>query len=71
MLNCFGCCEGIGQVDPSSVDAETRALFETWTPAQIGAIKGNAQPRPRFIELADLLDQYNNGLGDLGPDHCD
>ena len=47
---------------------EATTLFQTWTPAQIGAQKGNQQPRKRFLELAGLLDMYNNGL--IGPGHC-
>lgn len=47
---------------------EATDLFETYTPAEIGALKGNRPPRPRFLELAGLLDMYNNG--DLGPGHC-
>lgn len=47
---------------------EARILFQTKTPAQIAAQKGNQQPRKRMLELAGLLDMYNNGL--LGPGHC-
>ncbi len=47
---------------------EATTLLQTWTPAQIGAQKGSQQPRKRFLELAGLLDMYNNGL--LGPGHC-
>ncbi|HEX3126872.1 MAG TPA: hypothetical protein VH394_06055 [Thermoanaerobaculia bacterium] len=47
---------------------EATTLFQAWTPAQIGAQKGTQQPRKRFLELAGLLDMYNNGL--LGPGHC-
>jgi hypothetical protein len=47
---------------------EATTLFQVWTPAQIGAQKGGQQPRKRFLELAGLLDMYNNGL--LGPGHC-
>jgi hypothetical protein len=47
---------------------EATTLFQTKTPAQIAAQKGNQQPRKRFIELAGLLDLYNNGL--IGPGHC-
>lgn len=47
---------------------EATTLFQTKTPAQIAAQKGNQQPRKRFLELAGLLDMYNNGL--LGPGHC-
>jgi hypothetical protein len=47
---------------------EATTLFQTKTPAQIAAQKGSQQPRKRFLELAGLLDMYNNGL--LGPGHC-
>jgi hypothetical protein len=47
---------------------EAKTLFETWTPAQIGALKGADPTRKRFLELAGLLDMYNNGL--IGPGHC-
>ncbi len=47
---------------------EATALFSTYTPAQIGEQKGGQQPRKRFLELAGLLDMYNNGL--IGPGHC-
>ncbi|MES1240419.1 MAG: hypothetical protein ABUT39_02265 [Acidobacteriota bacterium] len=47
---------------------EATTLLQGWTPAQIGAQKGSQQPRKRFLELAGLLDMYNNGL--LGPGHC-
>jgi hypothetical protein len=47
---------------------EATTLFQAWTPAQIAAQKGNQQPRKRMLELAGLLDMYNNGL--LGPGHC-
>lgn len=48
--------------------ASATALFNTYTPAQIGALKGNQAPRPAFISLAETLDDYNNGL--IGPGHC-
>ena len=60
-----------GATMPAEVQAawnEATTLFQTWTPAQIGAQKGNQQPRKRFLELAGLLDMYNNGL--IGPGHC-
>jgi hypothetical protein len=47
---------------------EATTLFQTKTPAQIAAQKGSQQPRKRFLELAGLLDMYNNGL--IGPGHC-
>ncbi|HEX5716629.1 MAG TPA: hypothetical protein VF179_10750 [Thermoanaerobaculia bacterium] len=60
-----------GATMPAEVQAawlEAKALFQTKTPAQIAAQKGTQQPRKRFLELAGLLDMYNNGL--LGPGHC-
>ena len=48
-------------------DAAT-ALFEAWTPEEIGGLKGNKPPRPDFLMYAGLLDMYNNGI--LGPGHC-
>lgn len=48
--------------------AEAELLFGVWTPAQIGALRGNAPLRKDFLELAELLDDYNNGL--IGPGHC-
>lgn len=48
--------------------AEAELLFAAWTPAQIGALRGNAALRQDFLELAELLDDYNNGL--IGPGHC-
>lgn len=43
-------------------------LFNTYTPAQIAALRGNSPVRQQFIALAELLDDYNNGL--IGPGHC-
>jgi hypothetical protein len=47
---------------------EATTLLETYTPAEIGALKGNKAPRPTFLALATILDDYNNGY--LGPGHC-
>lgn len=46
------------------------ALLEKYTPAQIGALKGKTgtEIRNQFVELASILDKYNNGL--IGPGHC-
>jgi hypothetical protein len=44
-------------------------LFNTYTPAQIGALKGSNALRQQFISLAGVLGQYNEGL--IGPGHCD
>jgi hypothetical protein len=43
-------------------------LFSTYTPAQIGALRGNQPPRGDFISYAETLDDYNNGI--TGPGHC-
>lgn len=55
---------------PEVLDAWNGAttLFETWTPAEVGALKGNRPPRPEFLSYAGVLDMYNNGI--LGPGHC-
>ena len=45
---------------------ESTALFGTYTPDEIGALKG--QKRNEIIALATILDDYNNGL--TGPGHC-
>jgi hypothetical protein len=47
-------------------DATT--LFNTYTPAQIAALRGNNAVRKQFVALAGILDAYNNGL--TGPGHC-
>ncbi len=60
-----------GATTPAEVQSalnEATTLFQTWTPAQVGAQKGTQQPRKRMLELAGLLDMYNNGL--IGPGHC-
>jgi hypothetical protein len=43
-------------------------LFDTYTPAEIGALKGNNPLRAQFIELAGILGAFNEGLA--GVDHC-
>jgi len=60
-----------GATMPAEVQSawnEATTLFAAWTPAQVGAQKGTQQPRKRMLELAGLLDMYNNGL--IGPGHC-
>jgi hypothetical protein len=51
----------------AAFDAAT-ALFQTYTPAQVKAMKNNNAVKQQFITLAFLLDQYNNGI--TGPGHC-
>ncbi len=63
---------GLAGADLSEVqDAFDRAteIFETYTPAQIGALRGNDALRQEIIGIAGLLDQYNNGV--IGPGKCD
>lgn len=60
-----------GAASTPEVDAalsSSKTLFETYTPDQIAALKGNDALRQQFIALADTLDKYNNGL--IGPGHC-
>ena len=61
-----------GASSPAAVTAAFNAatgLFQTYTPTQIGALKGGDALRAQFISLASTLDNYNNGL--IGPGHCD
>lgn len=67
-LNGMNGAEASEQVLDALEEAET--IFETYTISQIGALRGNQAPRPRIIELAGILDMYNNGVGGLGPDSC-
>jgi hypothetical protein len=58
-------------IPPAVLTAFNQAtwLFDTYTPAQIAALKGNSALRKTFINLAGILDDYNNGI--TGPGHCD
>lgn len=67
-LNMLAGADASAQVLDAMEDATS--LFETWTSAEIGALRGNRPPRPEFIELAGVLDMYNNGVGGIGPEHC-
>jgi hypothetical protein len=61
-----------GASAPSSVTnaiATATTLFQTYTPAAIGALKGSDALRKQFVELAGILGSYNEGL--IGPGHCD
>jgi hypothetical protein len=62
-----------GASAPSSVAdalADAQALFATYTPAEVLALKGPAgnAVRAEFTSLASTLDDYNNGI--IGPGHC-
>lgn len=48
--------------------AQAEALFASYTPAQVAALKANNAVRKQFIGLASILDRYNNGF--TGPGHC-
>lgn len=45
---------------------EATTLFETYTPEEVGALKGHA--REPWTSLASILSAYNGGL--IGPGHC-
>lgn len=47
---------------------EAKSLFETYTPGEIAALKGKNALRKNFIELAEILDDYNNG--EMSVPHC-
>jgi hypothetical protein len=59
--------------DPSAAqDAfdEATDLFNTYTPEEVAGLKGKVgkELRAQFIDLAEILDDYNNGY--IGPGHC-
>lgn len=57
--------------DPTTVAGALTAaetLLNTYTPAQVRALKGSNPVRSQFLTLAETLDDYNNGL--IGPGHC-
>jgi len=61
-----------GASAPASVTtaiSSATTLFNTYTPAQIGALKGSDALRQQFISLAGTLGSYNEGK--IGPGHCD
>ena len=63
--------DGADGSDIATAFSQATTLLQTYTPAQIGALKGkngNAL-RAQFISLAGTLASYNEGL--LGPGHCD
>ncbi len=49
--------------------SEAEAIFANYTPAQVGALRGNSALRVQILALAATLDAYNNG--EIGPGHCD
>lgn len=62
-----------GAYVPPDVQAaldQATALFNTYTPAQVGKWKGGDPTRAQFIALGAVLDMYNNGMYPDGPPHC-
>ncbi len=52
----------------TSTLAQATTLLQTYTPAQIGALKATDPIRQQFISLAGILGSYNEGK--IGPGHC-
>ncbi len=60
---------GLNGADTTDVVEElaaAQALLEAYTPEEVADLKGKA--RKQWIELAQTLDDYNNGI--IGPGHC-
>jgi hypothetical protein len=56
--------------DVSDAWDEATNLFAAYTPHEVAEMKGKAGKdlRAQFIYLAEILDDYNNGI--TGPGHC-
>ena len=57
--------------DPSDIQEifdEATELFEMYTPAYIGSLKGNNALRQQFIHLKGMLEMFNEG--EIGPGKC-
>jgi len=57
--------------DPSAVSTAlsgSAALFNTYTPAQVGALRGGDSIRQAFLAYAETLSAFNEGL--IGPGYC-
>jgi hypothetical protein len=61
---------GADFAEVQEVFSDATLLFETYTPDEVATLKGKEgnEVRAQFIELAEILDNYNNGL--IGPGHC-
>ena len=60
----------LNDADPTDAQDEfdsATALFQSYTPAYVATLKGQA--KKEWVDLAAVLDYYNNGL--IGPGHCD
>lgn len=58
---------GADFTDAQAAFTAATALFEAFTPAQAAQLRGDE--RAMWIELAMILDNYNNGY--IGPGHCE
>lgn len=64
---------GLAGADQSTITtalAQAKTLFETYTPSAVANLKGPSGNgvRQQFLDLANTLDQYNQGV--IGPGHC-
>jgi hypothetical protein len=58
--------------DPTAVQSafdEATALFEQYTPGEVGAMPSSDPVYQQFVDLSVTLDDYNNGY--VGPGMCD
>jgi len=59
--------------DPSAAQSafdQATTLFNSYTPDEVAAMKKTDKAmRATFVSLAEILDNYNNGL--IGPGHCE
>ena len=55
--------------DVASAWSEAKVYFETYTPNEIKALGKKVPLRGWMIDLAEIIDNYNNGI--TGPGHCE
>ena len=65
---------GADPTDAQEAFDKATSLFEQYTPSQIADLNHNRSKRAKrikrkFVKLAKILDEYNNGI--IGPGHCD
>ena len=66
MLNELNGASSTAAVNAAIADAVT--FFNTYTPAQAGALASNSAARKAANADGTTLDNYNSGL--IGPGHC-
>jgi hypothetical protein len=66
ILNIFSGADP-GEIQETLDDATD--MFETYTPEEIGSLRGNNPIRQEFIALKNMLARYNDG--EIGPGNCD